>query len=176
MRSLRMPGERRVHFRSEGDSRRKFVLARMVDFGVRGRIYSTPDDGEDARDALLRVLVQDTVDSEGRRLVLESRDRVGNLRDRAVLAQTKARENGLLYEHREASTEPILWMSDALAWSAGAGGDWRCRIEPMVESVVKLPSQRAGRSPDAVHSRNSAKPRRRPSGRVPRPTSRGYCP
>jgi hypothetical protein len=164
MRGLLLPGERRVHFRSEKDTRRKFVLARMVDFGVSARVYSASVDGEYARDALLRILVEDVIGYGGQRLVLEARDPVGNSRDRVVLGQTAARKHELAYEHREASTEPILWMSDAIAWSAGAGGDWRRRIEPMIEHATRLPKL------------ESAKPRRRPSGRVPGLTSRGYCP
>jgi hypothetical protein len=170
MRGLLLPGERRVHFRSEKDARRKFVLARMVEFGVQARIYSTSADGEDARDALMRVMVKEIVAYGGARLVLEARDRVGNLRDRTILAQSLPRDRNLGYEHREASTEPILWMSDALAWSAGAGGDWRRRIRAMVEAEVRLPE------PNQMRPIHSAKPRRRPSGRVPGLTSRGYCP
>jgi hypothetical protein len=34
--------------------------------------------------------------------------------------------------------EPLLWVSDAVAWAMGAGGDWRRRVEPMIDEVVRL--------------------------------------
>lgn len=42
----------------------------------------------------------------------------------------------LTYEHMRPHEEPILWVSDAVAWAYGAGGDWRRRVTPAV--VVDL--------------------------------------
>jgi hypothetical protein len=33
--------------------------------------------------------------------------------------------------------EPLLATADAVAWAYGAGGDWRRRAEPMIESVAR---------------------------------------
>ena len=40
--------------------------------------------------------------------------------------------------HLSPYEEPLLWVSDAVAWAVGAGGDWRRRVEPMIDEVVRL--------------------------------------
>ncbi|MFD4643197.1 hypothetical protein ACFWN2_38230 [Lentzea sp. NPDC058436] len=59
--------------------------------------------------------------------------------DRLVIGtRTKAHDDGLVYEHIQSSSEPALWISDALAWCHGAGGDWKRRIAPVTGAVVDL--------------------------------------
>ncbi|GGM81884.1 hypothetical protein GCM10012275_60600 [Longimycelium tulufanense] len=138
LRGLLLPGERRVHFKSERDSRRRLILARLVEAGVRTRLYAAGGAGEPVRAVLLRHLVTDAIALGAQRLVIDARDPAGNARDRSVIAKTKARAAGLVYEHMPASGEPLTWIADAVAWSYGAGGDWRRRVEPLVETVTDL--------------------------------------
>ncbi|MGH3720797.1 MAG: hypothetical protein ACRDRI_18515 [Pseudonocardiaceae bacterium] len=35
----------------------------------------------------------------------------------------------LSYRHETHRVEPILWLADAVAWAAGARGDWRRRVD-----------------------------------------------
>lgn len=44
----------------------------------------------------------------------------------------------LTYEHLDSAAEPLLWISDAVAWCHGAGGDWRRRIRVAVARVIEL--------------------------------------
>jgi len=55
-----------------------------------------------------------------------------------VIKKTEASDKGLAYEHIHSSSEPILWISDAVAWSYGAGPDWRRRLDPIIDRVVRL--------------------------------------
>jgi hypothetical protein len=112
------------------------------------------------RAVLLERLAADAIIMGVTRLVLDSRDPAGNKRDRHILSsQTKSREAGMFYDHVHTWAEPALWVSDAVAWCQGAGGDWRRRVSPLVISVTD------------EGTLNSAKPRQRPSGRRPGFTS-----
>ncbi|SEQ61116.1 hypothetical protein SAMN05216188_10421 [Lentzea xinjiangensis] len=135
MRGLLLPGERRVHFKSEKDSRRKYIVSRIVERGLEVIVLSSSEKGDRARAVLLERLVVEAIERGVSRLVLDSRDHASNGRDRGVLARTKARDAGIVYEHIQSSAEPALWVSDAVAWCSGAGGDWRRRIGPVVTRI-----------------------------------------
>lgn len=78
-----------------------------------------------------------------------------DVRDRQTLAAAMEKvDEPFTYEHLRPAEDPVLWASDALAWCLGAGGDWRQRVQPMFEAVVRL-----DQGPE------SAKPGNRPSGR-----------
>jgi hypothetical protein len=139
MRSLLLPGCRRVHFKTEKPARRKLIADRLAccDFAV--NIYVGRGKSERVRSKLLPLLIEDAIAAGVTRLVLDSRDQVANGRDRLVIGtRTKAHDAGLVYEHIQSSSEPALWISDAMAWCHGAGGDWKRRIEPVTGSVVDL--------------------------------------
>ncbi|WP_179118522.1 hypothetical protein [Saccharothrix sp. ALI-22-I] len=44
----------------------------------------------------------------------------------------------LTYEHFRAHEGPMLWAGDAIAWSYGAGGEWRRRVAGRLEKVHRL--------------------------------------
>jgi hypothetical protein len=118
MRSLLLPGERRVHFKSEKDSRRKFIVSRLVDRTFEVIVVASSEKGDSARAVLLERLVSEAIDRGVSRLVLDSRDHAG-----------------IVYEHIQSSAEPALWVSDAVAWCIGAGGDWVRRVNPLVTRI-----------------------------------------
>lgn len=43
-------------------------------------------------------------------------------------------------EAHDRTSEPLLWVPDALAWAYGKGGDWRRRMDGVVRSVVSVTS------------------------------------
>ncbi|MGQ0840366.1 hypothetical protein [Actinokineospora sp.] len=142
LRSLLLPGQHELHFKKETPQRRRMVLSRLVDAGVRCRIYvaDCAMGHEQARQACLARLTEDILAAEAHRLVLDSRDR----RDRfdaatirAVLGKV-ARDSCLVYEHLCSHQEELLWVADAAAWAFGAGGDWLRRIAPLVTEVVTV--------------------------------------
>jgi len=141
MRGLRSRGERRVHFTHERDTIQKDIAARLVAAALRTRIYQGQGRSEAVRDQCLRAAVSDIAPEGVLRLVLESRDHKGNLSDRRTI-QSALTSCGtspdLAYEHMFAHEEPALWVPDAIAWCYGAGGEWRRRIEPIVEKTVNL--------------------------------------
>jgi hypothetical protein len=52
-----------------------------------------------------------------------------------VLQKTSAE---LRYEHAESREHSGLQAADVAAWAFGAGGDWRRRIMPAIESVIDV--------------------------------------
>ncbi len=160
LRDMLPAGCRRLHFKNEKESNRKLIAAKLVRSGQSVHIYRGRGPGEQVRAALLHLLVADAIDHGVTRLVLDSRNAVANGRDRLTIGiHTKAHAAGLVYEHIESWVEPALWISDAVAWCHGAGGDWQRRVSPMVATVTD------------IGTLESAKPRQRPSGRVPGLTS-----
>jgi len=44
----------------------------------------------------------------------------------------------LVFEHRQGSDEPMLWVADAVTWAVGAGGRWRQAVDAVVENTIEL--------------------------------------
>ncbi|GAB90929.1 hypothetical protein GORHZ_119_00580 [Gordonia rhizosphera NBRC 16068] len=52
---------------------------------------------------------------------------------------TAVRRHGvarLVYEHQRPAAEPMLWVSDAVVWCYAKGGEWRRRVQPVINSVT----------------------------------------
>lgn len=140
LRTMLLPGQRRLHFVHEAPSRRKALLSRMSNMSVRGTIYVCSGDDTAARKEGLRHLVHDLVLIGGRRLVVESREgRDGQDRQtiREALLETGSIDQ-LDYKHMRPSEEPLLWIADAVAWAAGADRTWRRRTEGIVDAVRRI--------------------------------------
>lgn len=137
MRDLQMPGERRIHFHSEHDSRRRKILAELVANGTQAQVYLGSGRPDRVRNACLDRLVRDAVNLDARRLVFESRGDADR-KDRATIHRILGPANGLTYEHLLPHDDPVLAIPDAIAWAYGAGGDWRRRVARVVTQVANL--------------------------------------
>jgi hypothetical protein len=42
------------------------------------------------------------------------------------------------YAHVPPTTEPMLWVPDAIAWAYGNGGDWRRRAARLITDTVDV--------------------------------------
>jgi hypothetical protein len=152
LRGLRYPGDVRLHFNTERDSRRRIVLARLVEARLCTTVYTGRGRPEEVRKACLQVLTADACKQGVGRLVLESRGRSLDQNDRLVIARTLRQAGAgqrldgpageaapmMTYEHLQPHEDPVLWLADAVAWSYGAGGAWRARVGPIVEAVIDL--------------------------------------
>lgn len=139
--SLRLSGSRRIHFQAESDSRRREILSRLVAADLRTWVHTGRGKPETVRQACLAQLAAEAVKLECGALVLEGRERNLDAADRRTIAETLRQtgtETPFEYRHRAPYEEPLLWLPDAVAWSYGAGGDWRRRVAPLVETVVDL--------------------------------------
>ncbi|MDX8144648.1 hypothetical protein SK854_21205 [Lentzea sp. BCCO 10_0061] len=155
LRRLVRSGQRRVHFKKESDSRRRELVSRLREMGLRAAVWTVRDsDDIRARRLCLFAAAAWLQEFGVTRLAIESCAHQ-DVRDRQTLAAALEKVDvPFAYEHLRPAEDPVLWVSDALAWCFGAGGDWRQRVQPMLDVVVRL-----DQCPE------SAKPGNRPSGR-----------
>ncbi|WP_309116952.1 hypothetical protein [Saccharothrix sp.] len=71
------------------------------------------------------------------RLALES-CRHQDTRDRATLAAVVGKAEDFSYEHFRPHEDPLLWLSDSIAWCYGVGGEWRRRVQGLVDAVHRV--------------------------------------
>jgi hypothetical protein len=130
----------RVHFNNESARRKRLVLAAIADMPVEAFIaVAQRRHGVTeftARNACLTAVVEQVQRRDVLRLVIESRD--DDREDERHLVRVRRPEPSLVFEHRRASVEPMLWIADAIAWAYGAGANWLPLVEPVVADVAEL--------------------------------------
>jgi len=132
LRSLVLPGQRRLHMTKERDSRRRAIIAAIQAAGVKAVVYDAGRSLRDlaARAVCLAALVADVAESGGR-IVLERDESLGTWDDQRLIEITRNLEAGLVrYEHRSPTEELLLGLPDAIAWCWAKGGDWRRQVAP----------------------------------------------
>ena len=130
LRSLRAPGQRRIHFATESDGRRRTLLRAMSHLSTSPVVYVARHPNQvDARGAILAAMVPKLQSSDVRHLVLESRQEQDK-RDRSIIHRSVGPHPTppFSYTHCPAPGEPLLWVADAVAWAWGRGGRWRAAI------------------------------------------------
>ena len=138
LRELRLKGQKRIHFTKERDSRRRLLVAKMSRLPARVDIYDAAaiKDARAARTRALLGLAERAAIVRASRLIIEQDDSLVHA-DRRTLF-TVLRGTGVTYLHQRPSTEPLLWIADAMAWCWQHGPQWRARIEPMVRDVRRF--------------------------------------
>ncbi|WP_440711739.1 hypothetical protein [Herbiconiux sp. YIM B11900] len=141
MRGLVLPGQRRLHFSSESDSRRKAILSTLTELEVRAHIIESSAKREsDGREECLIGLVGQAKKHSHSKLVLE-RDESIERSDRRILYRelgVHGLRAAVQYDLCAPYSEPLLWIPDAIAWSYAKGGDWKRRIAPMLIDVTTM--------------------------------------
>lgn len=141
IRSLVRRGQRRIHFKSESPASRRALLSRFGELQLTTHVYVVKGlQDAVARPRCLVRLIEDAADSGVVGLYLE-RDESVEARDRITIRETLQRvgyREQLTYEHVSPSDQPLLWVSDAVAWCHQAGGEWRRRADSLVSGVTQL--------------------------------------
>jgi|SRR5215470_1960596 len=140
LRGMCRPGQWRIHFHKESDRRRKTIISVLRATAASARVYEIRGPQERARAAGLTELVTQLSEVRAQLLILETRGHHRDAADRQVIYD--ALQKGgfeVVYRHVEPRHEPLLWISDAIGWAYGAGGDWARRVHPMISKVVTLP-------------------------------------
>jgi hypothetical protein len=136
LRRLLLAGERTMHTAKESPRRRKTLLdavARIEGLSaVVLRLRRPPGVTKVAARHLLLQAATATVVGRGvTSWVLDDMVALERVRDRASIGHALAgvdRRLHPVYDHRPASSEPLLWAADAICWAVGAGGEWRARV------------------------------------------------
>ena len=130
--SLRLRGEQRLHFKSEHNDRRGHLVKAMLDLDVSVHVYvGNHPKHADSRRAALEALVEDSLSLGLQRLVIELDDSVMAADRRLLASRLRGEERAFHYAHLRPSQEPLLWVSDAVAW-CWQKRSWRQRIRPLV--------------------------------------------
>lgn len=142
LRGLRAKGQRRIHFATESDPRRRSILAGISRLEVTSVVYVAKHrDQVAARSAIIRSAAGDLHGDGVTRLVLESREGQDQ-RDRSdIYSALGPRPNPRFeYTHDIGANEPLLWVPDAVAWAYGRGRDWRRRVTELglVAEVIRI--------------------------------------
>jgi hypothetical protein len=136
---LVLPGQRRLHFKSESERRRRELLDVIVELECSIRVYSVRRLAEpDARSLALSAVVRDAQAAGGDSTVYIERVEGLESLDQATITRTRLRQPSLTWHHLSPSEDPVLWVSDAIAWAVGAGGAWRERVEARLDAVIEL--------------------------------------
>lgn len=141
MQALRANGQRRIHFTKESDPRRRKICSAICDLDLEVRVYDTTTirDQRQGRRSALDAVVRDLARDGGSSLVIEQDDSLVDA-DRATLYAAVRRHDAadLSYRHERPTQEPLLWVSDAVVRCYVKGGDWRRRVEPVIDSVIQV--------------------------------------
>lgn len=139
LKGLRLPGQHRIHFRTESDPRRRRILSQVVQMSPTVWIFEAPGPDEAARATCITALVEELTVLRPQHLILESRNDHCDRVDRRIIRAALAK-NGheVQYRHLAGRQEPLLWIPDAVAWAHGAGGDWSRRARPLVARTLIL--------------------------------------
>ena len=136
LRSLVLPGQRRLHFAKESDPRRRAILTALTRLGVRVHVIeSTVKREAPAREDCLVTLIGGLRARTAIGLVLE-RDASIERSDHRILYRelsTRGLRDHVEYRHEDPHREPLLWIPDAVAWCWTRGGDWRRRIAALLD-------------------------------------------
>ena len=121
MRALLLPGQRKVHWRDEGSKRRRQILDVIASIPsnhlVVTRKSPRSERPERRRRLCMERLVVELAEREVELAVFESSLRRDDQRDRDLLKALRVRRvvtSSLKIDHRLGSTEPLLWIPDAL--------------------------------------------------------------
>jgi hypothetical protein len=140
MRSLLLPGERRIHTSDESVRRRRVVLDIIVRTQSLSAVVlrhrrSEGTNKPAARHLLLQAATGLVISSGVNSWVLDDQEPNQKARDRAAIAHALAgveRRLHPVYDHHPSTSEPLLWAADAICWAVGAGADWRRRVQTIV--------------------------------------------
>jgi hypothetical protein len=135
LRGLLLPGQTRLHFTREGDRRRKVILAEMAKLDVWVGIWQVAGLRErEARRICLTAVVEAAFQTQAESVIFE-RDESLERSDRRLvfeLSQRFAETKPVPFRHSDPQEQPLLWVSDAVAWCYSRGGDWTRRVSPLV--------------------------------------------
>ncbi|MEO7193383.1 MAG: hypothetical protein ABIZ05_00945 [Pseudonocardiaceae bacterium] len=129
------PGTQRVHFSKLRDRDRRLVVSQLAPENIRALYVSARGRQTNARSECWRMVVPQLTELGVVKLTIERIDdgsKARDLRDirNALLALN--RKFSLTYQHEDQTGKPMLWVADAIAWCAGAGGTWQTRIAPIL--------------------------------------------
>lgn len=143
--ALVLPGQRSIHMKHESERRRRQIadaICSLRKVGVSGVVIDAgrgPDSERVRRDRALRALVQRLSPHSAASLVLDL-DQTLVAQDARTLTTALAQmgATAITYSHQRLATEQLLALPDVIAWSWARGGEWRRRVESIVDATISV--------------------------------------
>ncbi|WP_144784020.1 hypothetical protein [Microbacterium sp. BH-3-3-3] len=120
LRSLALPGQVKLHWTDESESRRRAIVSRIAELDpmtvVVTHLSERMKKNERCRRKCLEALYHDMVAMEVFELLLEDRSPSQNSRDRQhiVALQGQGLDRRVRIAHKRGGDEPLLWIADVL--------------------------------------------------------------
>lgn len=137
LQKLVKPGQRSIHFSSESDSRRRKILAEMCQLNLRVSLIETNLSYElSARGHCFEQALALATSVKASRIVIERDDSLFNFDENCLKALLRVMnlKTSLSFEHVYKHEDPLLWVSDAVAWCQNRGGEWERASSPLIRS------------------------------------------
>lgn len=141
VRSLVLPGQRRIHFTKEQPERKRLILSRLTSFGAQAQVFHCATKNQAlGRDACLTGIVAHAAQHSHTKIVIERDESIEKTDHRILFREVKRHGLGgtLSYALEAPHQEPLLWVADAIAWSYTKGGEWKKRADPLISGITKL--------------------------------------
>lgn len=130
----------RVHFNNDSDRQKRRVLDAISSMPIQVfAVMCNKNHGVTEFQARIACVTEIVHRLQGRaiaRLILESRQ--DDAEDRRVITRCRAASPPLVFDHRVARQERMLWVADAAAWAVGAGSIWRARLGGVLTDVFEV--------------------------------------
>lgn len=143
LRSLALPGQVKLHWTDESESRRRAIVSRISELApmtvVVTHLSERVKKNERCRRKCLEALYHDMVGMEVFDLLLEDRSPSQNSRDREhiVALQGQGLDSRVRIAHQRGGDEPLLWIADVLlgAINSAALGE-PAHLETLQETLM----------------------------------------
>lgn len=117
LRSLVLPGQRRLHMVKESKSRKNLLTAKIGAFELETFVARSNEKYEPAaRQICLSQLVNFCINAGVQEIIIE-RDESFEASDKLTLAKLLKRLSEITYRHESPQQEPMLWIADIYAWN-----------------------------------------------------------
>lgn len=129
----------RIHFNNDSDRQKRRVLDAIAEMPIQliatvcVKAYRTNE--FKAREACVAEIVRQLQRRGVAELIIESRQ--DDRDDVRVITQTRQRQPSLVFEHRIARDERMLWIADAVSWAVGSGSQWSDRLGAALIDVIE---------------------------------------
>lgn len=121
--------------KSESDRKRRQILDAIAELSPQVSIFCAEKGGRPEyarRDHCLRALVASMRANQPSLLCLDREE--GSVdADRRVIIEQSRLWRTFEYRHMSSADEPLLWIPDAIAWSWPRGGQFRNKVEDLID-------------------------------------------
>lgn len=137
---LRHRGARCIHMSKEGDASRKRIVGGLSELPLTTHVVNCarPLRELERRLACLTHVLDQCALAQSAALVIELDESIRSLERRFLVEECRKRQMhpDFTYKWHKRNDEPLLWVSDVVAWGYVKGGGWRQRVSPLISSEV----------------------------------------